>query len=94
VHGSEVLARIVRDSFALFGVPTHVEQGGSAGQLRPVQWDAPSFYLHNKGVFYHADLDTPAIVPASGLRTATQAFARIFDEANKHDLKALRAGGD
>lgn len=76
---------------ALFGVPTHVEQGGSAGQLRPVQWDAPSFYLHNKGVYYHASADTPDIVPAEGLRTATQAFARIFDEVNRVELKALRS---
>ena len=91
VHGSERLAVIVRDSFALFGVPTHVEQGGSAGQLRPVQWDAPSFYLHNKGVYYHASADTPDIVPAEGLRTATQAFARIFDEVNRVELKALRS---
>ena len=90
VHGSNLLATIIKDSFAAFGVPTHVEEGGSAGQLRPIQWDGPSFYLHNKGVFYHASLDTPDIVPASGLRTATQAFARIFDEVNKHDLTELR----
>jgi hypothetical protein len=90
VHGSDLLATIIKDSFAIFGVPTHLEQGGSAGQLRPIQWDGPSFYLHNKGVFYHASLDTPDIVPASGLRTAAQAFARIFDEVNKHDLKELR----
>ena len=92
VHGSERLAEIVRDSFAMFGVPTHVEQGGSAGQLRPVQWDAPSFYLHNKGVYYHADADTPEIVPAEGLRTATQAFARIFDAVNELELSELRPG--
>lgn len=91
VYGSDRLAAIVRDSFATFGVPTHVEQGGSAGQLRPVQWDAPSFYLHNKGVYYHASADTPAIVPAEGLRTATQAFARIVDEVNELELKELRA---
>lgn len=94
VHGSDLLAEIVRDGFATFGVPTHIDQGGSAGQLRPVQWDAPSFYLHNKGVFYHADLDTPAIVPASGLRTATQAFAWIFDKVNEHSLQELRRSGD
>jgi hypothetical protein len=91
VYGSDRFAAIVRDSFAAFGVPTHLEQGGSAGQLRPVQWDAPSFYLHNKGVYYHSSADTPAIVPAQGLRTATQAFARIVDEVNKLELKDLRS---
>lgn len=89
VHGSDRLAEIVRDSFAMFGVPTHIDAGGSAGQLRPVQWDAPSFYLHNKGVYYHADADTPDIVPAEGLRTATQAFARIFDVINELGLNEL-----
>jgi hypothetical protein len=90
VHGSDRLARIVGDGFALFGVPTHVEPGGSSGELRAVQWDAPSFYLHNKGVYYHASTDTVDVVPATGLRTATQAFAKIFDEVNRFDLKELR----
>ncbi|HEY8520482.1 MAG TPA: M28 family peptidase [Gammaproteobacteria bacterium] len=90
VHGSDLLAEIVRDSFAALGVPTHLEQGGSAGQLRPVQWDAPSFYLHNKGVYYHASGDTIDIVPAQGLETAAQAFAKIFDDINRHDLDELR----
>ena len=74
------------------GNSTHLEPGGSAGELRAVQWDAPSFYLHNKGVYYHASTDTPDVVPASGLRTAAQAFARIFDEVNQLDLEDLRPG--
>ena len=90
VHGSDRLAKIVGGSFAMFGVPTHVEPGGSAGELRVVQWDAPSFYLHNKGVYYHSSADTVDIVPAAGLRTATQAFAKIFDDVNELDLKDLR----
>ena len=91
VHGSDRLAKIVSDGFAMFGVPTHVDPGGSSGELRAVQWDAPSFYLHNKGVYYHASTDTVDIVPAEGLRTATQAFAKIFDDVNRFDLRELRA---
>lgn len=91
VHGSDRLAGIVRDGFAAFGVPTQVDPGGSAGELRAVQWDAPSFYLHNKGVYYHSSADTPEVVPAEGLRTATQAFAKIFDDVNRLDLAELRA---
>jgi hypothetical protein len=90
VHGSDRLAKIVADGFALFGVPTHVAPGGSSGELRAVQWDAPSFYLHNKGAYYHASTDTVDVVPAAGLRTATQAFAKIFDDVNRFDLKDLR----
>jgi len=90
VNGSERLARIVRDGFAAFGVPTQLAPGGSPGELRAVQFDAPSFYLHNKGVFYHASNDTPDVVPATGLRTAVQAFAKIFDDVNQVELKDLR----
>ena len=90
VNGSERLARIIRDGFALFGVPTQLAPGGSSGELRAVQFDAPSFYLHNKGVYYHASNDTPEVVPATGLRTAVQAFAKIFDDVNQLELKDLR----
>jgi hypothetical protein len=84
------MAHIVRDNFALFGVPTQTAGGGSAGQLARIQFDAPSFYLHNKGVFYHSDADVPAIVPEQGLRNAVQAFAKIFNDINKVDLKDLQ----
>ena len=90
VNGSARLAQIVRDGFAAFGVPTQVAPGGSAGELRAIQFDSPSFYLHNKGVYYHADSDVPAVVPATGLRTAVQAFAKIFDDVNGVDLKDLQ----
>ena len=90
VHGSDRLANLIRDGFAVFGVPTQVEPGGSAGELRAVQWDAPSFYLHNKGVYYHSNADTADVVPAEGLKTATQAFAKIFDDINRLELKDLR----
>ena len=90
VYGSERLAQIVKESFAIFGVPTQLNPGGSPGELRAIQWDAPSFYLHNKGVYYHSSADTVEVVPAEGLRTAVQAFARIFDEVNQLELRELR----
>ena len=90
VYGSELLAHIVRDDYAIFGIPTQTAGGGSAGQLARIQFDAPSFYLHNKGVFYHSDADVPAIVPADGLRTAVQAFVKIFNDVNKVNLKDLQ----
>lgn len=90
VNGSDKLAHIVADAYARFGVPTQIAEGGSPGELRQVQFDAPSFYLHNKGVYYHADADVPAVVPATGLRTGVQAFLEIFDAVNKLDIAALR----
>lgn len=91
VYGSDRLAHVVVDDFALFGVPTQIAGGGSAGQLARLQFDAPSFYLHNKGVYYHCDEDTPDKVPESVLKNAVQAFAKIFNDVNKLDLKDLQA---
>ena len=90
VNGSAQLAKIVSDGFAVFGVP----DPALLRVVRPAsfalsQFDAPSFYLHNKGVYYHASNDTPEVVPATGLRTAVQAFAKIFDDVNRLDLQHL-----
>ena len=90
VYGSDRLAHIVVDAYATFGVPTQIEGAGSSGQLRHVQFDAPSLYLHNKGVYYHCDADTPDKVPESALRNAVQAFAKIFNDVNEADLKDLQ----
>ena len=90
VYGSDRLAHIVVDGYATFGVPTQIAGAGSAGQLARLQFDAPSFYLHNKGVYYHCDADTPDKVPESTLRNAVQAFAKIFNDVNKVDLKDLQ----
>jgi hypothetical protein len=89
VYGSERLAHIIVDDYAAFGVPTQIAGAGSAGQLARVQFDAPSFYLHNKGVYYHCDEDTPDKVPESALRNAVQAFAKIFNDVNQLNLKDL-----
>jgi hypothetical protein len=94
VYGSDRLATIVRDDYALFGVPTQIAEGGSPGELSTVQFDAPSFYLHNKGVYYHADADTPDVVPVDGMRNVVQAISKIFNDVNQVDLKDLQAPAD
>ena len=91
VYGSERLARVISRGLATFGVPTQLAQGGSAGEAANVQFDAPSFYLDNKGTFFHTDADTPDKIPASGLRNAAQAFAKIYNDINMLDLKDLQA---
>jgi hypothetical protein len=91
VYGSERLARTIARGLATFGVPTQLAQGGSAGEAANVQFDAPSFYLDNKGTFYHTDADTPDKIPASGLKNVVQAFAKIYDDINMVDVKDLQA---
>jgi hypothetical protein len=41
-------------------------------------------------VIYHTSLDTPELVPATGLERATRAFAAALDRANKMTMKQLR----
>jgi hypothetical protein len=94
VYGSDKLATIVRDDYALFGVPTQLHEGGSPGELGRVQFKAPSFTLHNKDVFYHADGDTPDVVPVEGLKNVVQAFCKIFNDVNQVDLNDLQAPPD
>ena len=91
VYGSDKLATIVRDDYGLFGVPTQLKEGGSPGQLAKLQFQAPSFVLHNKDIYYHADGDTPDVVPVEGLKNVVQAFCKIFNDVNKVDLKDLKA---
>jgi hypothetical protein len=35
-------------------------------------------------------MDTPALVPASGLQSSVQAFAKIIDEVNEMDMRDVR----
>lgn len=89
VYGSDRLAEIVRTDYAMFGIATEMTEGGSPGELARTQFDAPSFYLHNKGVYYHTDADVPGIVPENTLRNAVQAFVKIFNDVNQVDLADL-----
>ena len=90
VYVEELAAISEKYHDATFGVTTQIAGAVSAGQLARLQFDAPSFYLHNKGVYYHCDQDTPDKVPESTLRNAVQAFAKIFNDVNKLDLKDLQ----
>ena len=90
VYGSDRLAHVITHDLATFGVPTQRPGGGSAGVMAQIAFDAPSFYLDNKGTFYHTDADTPDKVPASGLKNAVQAFAKIYTDLNALDLKDLQ----
>ena len=91
VYGSERLAHIVVHDFATFGVPTQIGAGGMESQLTKVQFDAPSFYLVDKNFFFHSEADTPDKVVAGALRNVVQAFAKIYNDVNKLELKDLQA---
>jgi hypothetical protein len=50
---------------------------------------APSFHIIDH-VIYHTSLDTPELVPATGLERATRAFAAVLDRANTMTMTQLR----
>ena len=91
VYGSSPLAHLIVRDLAMFGMPTQLGASGAEGELTRVQFDAPSFYIDNKGAYFHCDADTPDKVPADTLRNAVQAFAKIYTDIDKMDLKDLQA---
>jgi Peptidase family M28 len=92
VGGSDRLKSIVARTFQTFGIAIYsrpeVRPGGELGNFYQ---DAPSVHIIDHAI-YHTDLDTPDLVPEPGLEAVVRAFAKIIDEANKLDLKELRAG--
>jgi hypothetical protein len=91
VGGSDDLENLTKKTFQDFGVAIYAapEQnpGGELGAFRPV---APTVHIIDH-TFYHTTMDTAELVPASGLQSATQAFAKIIDEVNRMDTLEIRA---
>ncbi len=75
---------MVFDTLREFGVSVYaLENGPKNGNY------APSFHIIDH-VIYHTSLDTPELVPASGLERSTRAFAAILDRANRMTMTQLR----
>jgi hypothetical protein len=90
MQGSDELKQIVTKAFRTFGVTTYSRPAsGSGGELGELRDRAPGFHVLSD-VFYHTDLDTPAVVPEAGIEATVRAYAKIIDEANKLDLNTLR----
>lgn len=82
--GSPEFERMVFNTLKEFGVSVYaMEDGPKNGSY------APSFHIIDH-VIYHTSLDTPDLVPATGLERATRAFAAALDRANGMTLEELR----
>lgn len=88
--GTDRFKEMVKKTWRDFGVATYVAQenspGGELGAFPPV---APSLHIIDH-TFYHTSMDTPELVPASGLESSVQAFAKIIDEVNRMDMRDIR----
>ena len=82
--GSPVFEQMVFDTLREFGVSLYaIEDGPKNGN------HAPSFHIIDH-VVYHTSLDTPELVPASGLERSTRAFAAAIDRVNGMTMTQLR----
>jgi hypothetical protein len=82
--GSPEFQKLVFDTLREFGVSVYAQMEGPKNGGY-----APSFHIIDH-VIYHTSLDTPDLVPASGLERSTRAFAAALDRANKMTMAQLR----
>ena len=77
--GSPEFERMMFDTLREFGVSVYAQEDGPKNGNY-----APSFHIIDH-VIYHTSLDTPDLVPASGLERSTRAFVAALDRANADD---------
>ena len=90
VNGSSKLTDLVLGAYRTFGVGVVGDMDPTAtGEMGAIFRLAPSLQIIRSPETKHTDGDVPEMVPAAGLASVGRAFAKIIDEANKLDRKAL-----
>ncbi len=90
MQGSDELEAIVANAFKMFGVTTYTPPAtGAGGELGPLRGKAPGFHVL-ADIFYHTELDIPALVPEAGIESTVRAYAKIIDDVNHVELSRLR----
>jgi hypothetical protein len=95
VNGSAKLTDLVLSAYRTFGVGVVGDMDPTAtGEMGAIFRLTPSLQLIRSPENKHTDADIPEYVPAVGLEAVGRAYAKIIDEVNKLDRKALSAGAD
>ena len=90
VNGSSKLTDLVLGAYRTFGVGVVGDMDPTAtGEMGAIFKLAPSLQIIRSPETKHTDGDVPEMVPAAGLAAVGRSFAKIIDEANKLDRKAL-----
>ena len=90
VNGSAKLADLVLSAYRTFGVGVVGDMDPTAtGEMGAIFRLTPSLQLIRSPENKHTDSDIPEYVPAAGLEAVGRAYAKIIDEVNKLDIKAL-----
>jgi hypothetical protein len=82
--GSPAFEKMIFETLREFGVSVYAQMEGPKNGGY-----APSFHIIDH-VIYHTSLDTPDLVPATGLERSTRAFAAALDRANAMTMAELR----
>jgi hypothetical protein len=82
--GSPAFEQMVFNTLREFGVSVYAQEDGPKNGNY-----APSFHIIDH-VIYHTSLDTPDLVPATGLERSTRAFAAALDRSNRMTMEELR----
>jgi hypothetical protein len=92
VNGSAKLTDLVLSAYRTFNVGVVGDMDPTAtGEMGAIFKLTPSLQLIRSPENKHTDADIPEYVPAVGLEAVGRAYAKIIDEVNKLDLKALSA---
>jgi len=90
VFGSSALARIVLNSYKMFGVTIYDDMDATTtGDMSHIDRDAPSVQLIESALYYHTSADTPDYVPNPGMAAVARAYAKVIDDVNALDRAAL-----
>jgi hypothetical protein len=88
--GTPLMRDIVQEGFRSFGVGVYTRPDGGDGSGGDGFSTAPPRVGVIDHILYHTSMDVPEWVPAIGIERATQAYAWIVDEVNKHDMSEIR----
>ena len=86
------LQNIAINAFREFGVSTYAEPDRAAlpGDMSTIYRYVPAVTTSDFNTYFHTDLETPDVVPWTGLEATTRSYAKIIDDVNKLDLNALQ----
>jgi len=90
INGSPQLVDLTLRAYKTFGVGVVAARDPRAtGEMGAIDLLAPSVQIIHSPESKHTDVDIPEYVPSSGLESVGRAYAKVIDEVNKLDRKAL-----
>jgi hypothetical protein len=81
---------MAKETWRKFGVAIYAApETNPGGELGVFPGATPSLHIIDHA-FYHTSMDTPNLVPASGIQNSVQALAKIIDEVDDLQIRKVR----